>query len=116
MNLNRVINIERYEQEVSFIDFDLRYKGEYTLIQNERPQSNIILHEAVYHFVTHSGRFFIVAKSAPAVCTDIRLLQNGKWAIKFELLENYIKRYMKKRPDPWAVKTNDPYNGKQMKL
>lgn len=115
MNLNRVLNIERYEQEVDFIDFDLRHKGEYTLIQSERPRSNIILHEAVYHFVTHSG-VVTIAKSAAAVCTDIHLQENGKWAIKFELLENYIKRYKKKRPDPWAVSENDPYKGKQMRL
>lgn len=116
MNLNRVLNIEREAKEVGFIDFDLRHKGEYILVQSERPQSNIILHEAVYHFVTYSGRFFIIAKSAAAVCTDIHVQENGKWAIKFELLENYIKRYMKKRPDPWAVGENTSYKGKQIRL
>ncbi len=116
MNLNRVLNIEKEAKEVGFIDFDLRHKGEYILIQSERPQPNIILYEAVYHFVAYSYRFFIVAKSVAAVCTDIHLQENGKWAIKFELLENYIKRYMKERSDPWTVKGNSPYNGKQIRL
>ena len=114
MNLNRVLNIEREAKEVDFIDFDLQRKGEYTFVQKGRP--DFILHEAVYHFVTYSGRFFIIAKSAASVCTEVRLLENGKWFVRFELLSNYIERYMKKRPSPWAVKTNDPYEGKQMRL
>lgn len=113
MNINRVIYIETDLNRFDYIDSCLKLKGEHFAFYDSAP--NVILNDVVYNFVVRSG-IIIIAKSASVVCTEIHLQENGKWRVKFEVLEKYLRAYMKNRPDPWALNDNCSYTGKQLRL